>query len=165
MQLYKLLKILILNLKRLKTNKIFNICSSYFSGGISKINIFVDFPGPSEDLDMSSYCITTNQNKKENMIYTELSLHPFKNPWKIFLRIPWKKYINNNDINNDNNLSSIFQKTEIKKLTDTPWIYLNNNHILYTKIISIYLIILSFIHQQFTSFNSFFKGLDLNKTN
>ena len=109
MQLYKLPKILILHLKRFKTNKIFNIGSSYFSGGSSKINIFVDFPGPGEDLDMSSYSITTNQIKKEKMIYNLIGVSNHygglggghytafaKNP----LNDKWYEY-------NDSNVSSV----------------------------------------------------------
>jgi len=67
MELYRLPKILILHLKRFKTNKVFNIGQTYFSGGSSKINTFVQFPGPDEELDMTHYC--TGNFSKSKILY------------------------------------------------------------------------------------------------
>jgi len=67
MELYRLPKILILHLKRFKTNKVFNIGQTYFSGGSSKINTFVQFPGCDEELDMTHYC--TGNFSKNKILY------------------------------------------------------------------------------------------------
>jgi ubiquitin carboxyl-terminal hydrolase 4/11/15 len=64
MELYRLPKILILHLKRFKTNKVFNIGQTFFSGGSSKIGTYVEFPGPDEELDMTNYCAGNTEKKK-----------------------------------------------------------------------------------------------------
>ena len=65
MELYKIPKILILHLKRFKTNRVFNIGQTFFSGGNSKINTVVVFPGTDQQLEMTNYC----KSNQSNLIY------------------------------------------------------------------------------------------------
>lgn len=66
MQLYKLPKILILQLKRFGINsKVHNFGHIYFSSGGQKISTFVDYPV--NELDMTPFCV--NKKNKEQLIY------------------------------------------------------------------------------------------------
>ena len=65
MELQKIPKILILHLKRFKTNRVVNIGSTFFSSGNSKLGTLVEFPGTEELLDMKNYC----QGNQANLNY------------------------------------------------------------------------------------------------
>ncbi|KAM3127810.1 hypothetical protein pb186bvf_020089 [Paramecium bursaria] len=99
MEIYKAPKILIIHLKRFKTNKIHNFGNIYFSGQAQKISTFVQFP--IDQLNLNEYVLTKQKGDETNYTYqlyavdnhfggtggghyTAFGLNPIINKWVEF---------------------------------------------------------------------------------